>query len=193
MPVDPGLPFDPPGGSWGYLWGLPWASLGVAWGSPAGRLEFFPNSCSQLRVLVGFKESGVVPKSVCGRCRQRPPGSIFHIKTNEKSTFLPRPCPLGAGLVPGPSGSPWGRPGVLLGSSWGAPGVVLGSSWGAPGVVLGPPGVLRGVLRGDRLGFLGVPRLTLGSLGVTLGSPWGSLGIPQVHKHRYRRCRYAYT
>ena len=70
------VPVDP-GGSWGYLWGLPWASLGVAWGSPAGRLEFFPNSCSQLRVLVGFKESGVVPKSVSVRCRQESGSSVL--------------------------------------------------------------------------------------------------------------------
>ena len=82
------------------------------------------------RVLVGFKESGVVPKILADRCRQRPPGSIFHIKTNEKSTFLPPPCPLGAGLVPGPSGSSWGRPGVLLGCTWGRPGVLLGCSVG---------------------------------------------------------------
>ena len=148
------------------------------------------------RVLVGFKESRVVPKILPGRCRQRPPGSIFHIKTNEKSTFLPPWCPFGARLVPGPLGSPWGPPGIPLGSSWGPPGVHLGSTWGPPGVHRGSSWVLLGCsvgCCGDRLGFLGVPRLTLGSLGVTLGSPWGSLGVPQVHKHRYRRCRYAYT
>ena len=57
MPVDLGLPFDPPGGSWGYLWGLPSASLGVTWGYSLTVVHNF-------RVLVGFKESGVVPKSV---------------------------------------------------------------------------------------------------------------------------------
>ena len=31
------------------------------------------------RVLVGFKEPGVVPKILPGRCRQRPPGSSFSL------------------------------------------------------------------------------------------------------------------
>ena len=35
------------------------------------------------RVLVGFKESGVVPKLLTGRCRQQSPGSTFPIKTNQ--------------------------------------------------------------------------------------------------------------
>ena len=142
-------------------------------------------------VLVGFKESGVVPKILAGPCRQRPPGSIFHIKTNEKSTFLPRPCPLGAGLVPGPSGSPWGRPGVLLGSSWGAPGVVLGSSWGAPGVVLGsswgaPWGAPWGSLR-----VLGGPQ---GDPGIPWGDPWIPLAT-DTHTNKIQiliQIRYRY-
>ena len=39
-------------------------------------------------VLVGFKESGVVPKILPGRCRQRPPGTTLPIQTDEKKHQL---------------------------------------------------------------------------------------------------------
>ena len=110
------------------------------------------------RVLVGFKESGVVPEILA---RAVPAATawieLFFDVFPKKRCFdiflLPR--------CRGWCRVPWGPPGVPLGSSWGAPGVVLGSSWGAP---WGAPW--------DPLGFLGVPRVTLGSLGVTLGFPW---------------------
>ena len=111
------------------------------------------------RVLVGFKESGVVPKILPGRCRQRPPGSIFHIKTNEKSTFLPPQCPRWCRV-------PWGPPGVLLGSSGGPAGAHLGSSWG-------PAGVLLGSRWGAPWCAWGPLGCSWGSRGVHLGIPWG--------------------
>ena len=58
VPVDPGLPFDPPGGSWGYLWGLPSASLGVTWGHLGVTWGYSLTVVHNFRVLVGFKESG---------------------------------------------------------------------------------------------------------------------------------------
>ena len=87
------------------------------------------------RVLVGFKESGVVPKILPGRCRQRPPGSSFSLTSILKNVVSTIFCLPHARSVPGWCRVPWGSPWGPLGSSWGPPGVPgvhLGSSWGPP-------------------------------------------------------------